>query len=118
MQEGRRRRLIVVLAALLLVGITAAAVNASGIFEDPAGKVDRWIVEDKSSDPSPVALVNVSLMSYETAAATADDELAVERHRRRGRVTHVHVKDRSSDPHRSRRTTARGAAIWCRTSST
>jgi hypothetical protein len=99
-------RVAAVVVTILVLLTAAAVVNAATTGDN--GIIDRWVVKDRSSDPSPVS-VAITPLAY----TISEDELNDLERRRRGRVSKVRVKDRSSDPHR--RPGRGGPAIWCRT---
>jgi hypothetical protein len=103
-----KRVLIIVTAIVAVVVVASVAIGAS-VADDPAGDINRWNVEDRSGPPSPVAVIDAVLLSYDEEVAEDTTE-----RRRRARINKVRVKNRSSQPHRAR-TTRGGAAMYCRT---
>lgn len=98
--------LVVVIA---LLGIAAAAVAEVG-----NGDVDRWVVKDTSTDPSPLvttlAVAHGSTDTFTTYVTDAKPRVI----KRKGKVRHVRVHNRSGDKHRSHNVALRGGTVWCR----
>ena len=110
-RHGRIAAIVVTVLALVAIAATVYADQFSP-GSDPAGDVTEWNVRDGSGRASPVGVVDAVLVSINTGDEPPADEATVDR-RRRGRVTHLHVANRTGPAHRQR---GRGQAnIWCRT---